>query len=82
MTRAGPKSRLGSGASPAGAYHSANSQPAEAAKCPPAAASRSCSTDRRTFRPVDGFQDGQTASPNSTPSCSTVRSARNRRDVS
>ena len=52
------------------------------AKCPPAAASRSCSTERRTFRPVDGFQAGQTASPNSTPSCSTVRSARNRRDVS
>jgi hypothetical protein len=34
------------------------------------------------LRALDGCQDGQTASPNSTPSCSTVRSARNRRDVS
>ena len=34
------------------------------------------------LRAVDGFHVGQTASPNRTPSCSTVRSRRNRRDVS
>ncbi len=69
-------------AAPGPANHSANSQPAETPKCAPAAASRSCSTDRRTFRALRGCHDGQTASPNSTPSCSTVRSARKRRDVS
>ena len=77
-----PKSSVVCGCSPGSANHSGNSQPADWPKCAPCAASRSWSTERRMLRAVDGFQVGHTASPNRTPSCSTVRSRRNRRDVS
>ena len=48
-------------------------------KSAPCAASRSCSTERRTFRAYRGRHVGNAASPNRLPSSSFVRVSRNER---
>ena len=75
------KSSVVAGWVPSVSCHSANSQPTEELKCRrrlPAGHGH-----RAPHVPGGaGFHVGHTASPNRTPSCSTVRSLRNRRDDS